>query len=101
LIIGVILGPRAELQMRRALQISDGELSGLVNTPFAIGVYAVIGLVLVWPLVHRLVVRRLRPAHPVPTGHAHPLVELAEELAVEPERDAQPRGQGRPPGSPT
>jgi putative tricarboxylic transport membrane protein len=30
-IIGVILGPRAEVQLRRALQISDGEVSGLFN----------------------------------------------------------------------
>jgi len=91
LIIGVILGPRAEVQMRRALQISDGELSGLVNTPFAIGVYAVIALVVIWPLFHRLIVRRFRPAHPVHPGHAHALVELAEELATEPEDELEDR----------
>jgi Na+/proline symporter len=91
LIIGVILGPRAELQMRRALQISDGELSGLFNTPLAIGIYVVIALVLVWPLIHRLVVRRFRPAHAVPAGHAHALVELAEELAAEPEDEREAR----------
>jgi putative tricarboxylic transport membrane protein len=89
LIIGVILGPRAELQMRRALQISDGELSGLFNSPVAIVVYVVIALVVIWPLIHRFVVRRFRPAHPVPTGHAHPLVELAEELAAEPEDERE------------
>ena len=38
-IIGVILGPRAELQLRRALQISDGEVSGLFTSPLAIGIY--------------------------------------------------------------
>ena len=43
-IIGVILGPRAETQMRRALQISDGEISGLFNTAFSVTVYAIIAL---------------------------------------------------------
>ena len=108
LIIGVILGPRAELQMRRALQISDGELSGLFNSPLAIGVYVVIALILLWPLFSRLVVHR-RPGHPVPVGHAHPLVELAQELAAEPEDEQEDRsvparpervGAGAPPTAP-
>jgi putative tricarboxylic transport membrane protein len=82
-IIGVILGPRAELQLRRALQISGGEWSGLFSSPLAIGIYCLIALILLWPLI-RLVIRRVRPrpAHGVHTGHAHPLVELAEELAA-------------------
>ena len=91
LIIGVILGPRAEVQMRRALQISDGDIGGLFNSPLAIAVYVVIALIVIWPLVHRLVVRRFRPAHPVPVGHAHPLLELAEELASEPEDEREDR----------
>src|SRR5690606_21676147 len=53
-IIGVILGPAAEQQMRRALQITDGELIGLVNSPMAIVVYVVVLLILVWPLLNRL-----------------------------------------------
>ncbi|MER7012713.1 tripartite tricarboxylate transporter permease [Saccharopolyspora sp. NPDC000359] len=56
-IVGVILGPAAELQMRRALQISDGSLTGLVNSPLAITVYVVIALLLTWPLWNRLVRR--------------------------------------------
>ncbi len=91
LIIGVILGPRAELQMRRALQISDGDISGLFNSPMAIGIYTVIALIVLWPLVHRLVIRRLRPAHQVHAGHAHPLVELAAELAAESEDEVEDR----------
>lgn len=90
LIIGVILGPRAELQLRRALQISDGDLTGLVDTPLAIGIYVVIALVLAWPLLRRFVVRR-RPGHPVHVGHAHPLVELAEELAADGEDEREQR----------
>ncbi|MBK1784832.1 tripartite tricarboxylate transporter permease [Prauserella cavernicola] len=54
-IIGVILGPAAELQMRRALQISDGNLSGLVNSPMAVTVYVVIALILAWPLLRKLI----------------------------------------------
>jgi putative tricarboxylic transport membrane protein len=103
-IIGVILGPRAELQLRRALQISDGEINGLFNTAFSVTVYAIIALLLLWPLVNRFVVRRLRPARrELHTGHAHALVELAEEIVEEearrqpePERSATPPAEGVP-----
>jgi len=60
-IIGVILGPAAEQQMRRALQLSDGDLTGLVNTPFSIVVYVIIAVLLAWPLI-----RKLFPAKPTP-----------------------------------
>ena len=53
-ILGVILGPAAEQQMRRALQISDGALTGLVNTTFSITVYVVVALLVLWPLARRL-----------------------------------------------
>lgn len=56
-IIAVILGPAAEQQLRRALQISDGSVTGLVNTPFSVSVYAIVLLILAWPLVRKLVVR--------------------------------------------
>ncbi|GHJ22911.1 tripartite tricarboxylate transporter permease [Streptomyces albus] len=56
-VIGVILGPNAEQQLRRALQISDGSVTGLVNTPFAVTVYAVVALLLLWPWLKRLVPR--------------------------------------------
>lgn len=56
-VIGVILGPAAEQQLRRALQISDGSVSGLVNTPFSVTVYVVIALILCWPLAKGLVLR--------------------------------------------
>jgi putative tricarboxylic transport membrane protein len=57
-ILGVILGPAAEQQMRRALQISDGSLVGLVNTTFAVTVWVVIAVVLAWPLLRRFLPRR-------------------------------------------
>jgi putative tricarboxylic transport membrane protein len=52
-ILGVILGPDAELQLRRSLQIADGDVSTLFSTPLAIGVYVVIALLLVFPLIRR------------------------------------------------
>ncbi|QCX75560.1 Tripartite tricarboxylate transporter TctA family protein [Streptomyces sp. YIM 121038] len=52
-VIGVILGPNAEQQLRRALQISDGSVRGLVDTPFSVSVYALIGLILLWPLLRK------------------------------------------------
>ncbi|MEJ2859281.1 MULTISPECIES: tripartite tricarboxylate transporter permease [unclassified Saccharothrix] len=60
-IIGAILGPAAEQQMRRALQLSDGSLDGLVNTPFSIAVYAVVAVLLTWPLIRRAVRRQASP----------------------------------------
>ncbi|MFI0448007.1 tripartite tricarboxylate transporter permease [Actinomadura sp. 6N118] len=57
LIVGVILGPRAELQGRRALQLSGGDLSGLLGGPVSYTVYGLIVLLLAWPLI-RLVVRK-------------------------------------------
>ncbi|MGW0158872.1 tripartite tricarboxylate transporter permease [Mycobacterium sp. NPDC003323] len=54
LIVGVILGPRAELQLRRAVQISDGDAWTLVSSPLCIGIYLVIAVVIAWPLISRL-----------------------------------------------
>jgi putative tricarboxylic transport membrane protein len=49
LIIGAILGPLAETQLRRALAISDGDASALVATPFAIAAYTVVIAVMFVP----------------------------------------------------
>ena len=57
-IIGVILGPRAEVQLRRALQISDGEVGGLFNTGFSRAIYAIVIVLLLLPLLARLLRRR-------------------------------------------
>jgi putative tricarboxylic transport membrane protein len=54
LIVGVILGPRAELQGRRALQLSGGDLSGLLGGPVSYTVYGLIVLLLTWPLARRV-----------------------------------------------
>ncbi|HEX5523896.1 MAG TPA: tripartite tricarboxylate transporter permease [Pedococcus sp.] len=61
LILGVILGPRLEKQLRTSLQLSDGQVSGLFTEPVAIVVYVIVALVLLWPLARR-VLRRSAPA---------------------------------------
>ncbi|MEH0842688.1 tripartite tricarboxylate transporter permease [Micromonospora sp. CPCC 205711] len=60
LIVGVILGPLAELQGRRALQLSGGELHGLIGGWVSWLIYATVAVVLLWPLIGRFVVRPLR-----------------------------------------
>jgi putative tricarboxylic transport membrane protein len=74
LILGVIIGPRAELQMRRVFQLSGGDVSGLWSEPLAVVIYVVIALVLAWPLGRRLW-RRLRP----PAGGQGPDVRSGSE----------------------
>ncbi|MBY8852728.1 tripartite tricarboxylate transporter permease, partial [Saccharothrix sp. MB29] len=64
LVVGLILGPMAEEQVRRTLQISEGDLSALVTSPFAAVAYSILALVLVLTTVLRL--RRRKP--PVTTG---------------------------------
>ena len=53
-IIGVILGPDAELQLRRALQIANGDWSTLVSTPLAIIIYLVILVLLLLPAIRAM-----------------------------------------------
>jgi putative tricarboxylic transport membrane protein len=72
LIVAVILGPRLELQGRRALQLSSGDWRGLFGStnvttgefelsPIAITIYVIIVLILAWPLIFKAV-RRILPA---------------------------------------
>jgi putative tricarboxylic transport membrane protein len=56
-IIGVILGPDAELQLRRALQLANGDVTTLVSTPLSVVVYLVIAVLLLFPLVGKLIRR--------------------------------------------
>jgi putative tricarboxylic transport membrane protein len=54
LIIGAILGPLAEQQLRRALAISDGDPVALISSPFSIIAYLLVLFVLVVPrIMHR------------------------------------------------
>jgi putative tricarboxylic transport membrane protein len=58
LIIGLILGPMAELQMRRALQISGGDPSALFATPLSKVLYTVLALVIFTPFIWRAIKKR-------------------------------------------
>jgi putative tricarboxylic transport membrane protein len=56
-VVGLILGPLAEQQLRRALTLSEGDPSILVSSPITIVLWAVVAVALaasiVWPLVRR------------------------------------------------
>ena len=57
-IIGLILGPLAEQQLRRALAISQGDPAALFESSIAIGIYAVCAIVLFGPVLWKLVQRK-------------------------------------------
>jgi putative tricarboxylic transport membrane protein len=54
-IVGMILGPLAEQNLRRALSISQGDLSIFVTKPISATIFAIVLLVLVAPPVWKLV----------------------------------------------
>jgi putative tricarboxylic transport membrane protein len=58
LILGSVLGPLAEIQFRRSLQISYGDYGSLVSTPFAITAYSILVVILVAPFVLRAVAKK-------------------------------------------
>ncbi|WP_367128246.1 tripartite tricarboxylate transporter permease [Saccharothrix sp. HUAS TT1] len=58
LVVGLVLGPMAEEQVRRTLQIGEGDPASLVASPFAAVAYAVLALALVAAVTLR--VRRRR-----------------------------------------
>jgi putative tricarboxylic transport membrane protein len=52
-VVGLILGPMAEQQLRRALAIAQGDWTTLVSTPISAGILFAAGLALVVPMVMR------------------------------------------------
>lgn len=62
LIIGVILGPRLEIQLRQALQLGSGDWTSLVSEPVAVIVYLSIVGLFAAPLLIRLVRKRPQEA---------------------------------------
>jgi putative tricarboxylic transport membrane protein len=48
-LIGLILGPQAEIQLRRALAVSQDDWSVLVGTPISASLLAIAALVLTVP----------------------------------------------------
>jgi putative tricarboxylic transport membrane protein len=57
-VIGLILGPLAESQMRRALSISQGDPSVFVTHPISAALFLLTAIILLAPLVARAVRRR-------------------------------------------
>lgn len=59
LILGVIIGPMAEEQLRKTFQLSAGNINGLWSEPLAVGIYILIAILLLLPVLIS-VVRRAR-----------------------------------------
>src|SRR3712207_1186704 len=95
-IIGVILGPFAEGELRQALQLSNGRLSGLLD-PMSIVVFVIVALILLWPLVRRLLPRRAtetvlaEAAHEIEEAHHHTGLTNAVSVERHVGRDAHHR----------
>jgi putative tricarboxylic transport membrane protein len=53
-IVGLILGPLAEQQLRRALSISQGDVTVLFTSPIAAGLLLLAATALILPLVLRM-----------------------------------------------
>jgi putative tricarboxylic transport membrane protein len=53
-VIGVILGPLAEQQLRRALAIGQGDYGVLLDSPRAVVLFGIAAVVLFAPLVARI-----------------------------------------------
>ncbi|MGL4176170.1 MAG: tripartite tricarboxylate transporter permease [Dermatophilaceae bacterium] len=53
-VIGLILGPLAEQELRRALSISNGDATTLVSSPVAVTLYAITTVAVLAPAVHNL-----------------------------------------------
>ncbi|MCG5214413.1 tripartite tricarboxylate transporter permease [Streptosporangium soli] len=57
-VIGMILGPMAEIQLRRALAIGAGDVTVLVRSPIAVAFLTLAALALLTPVFRRLATRR-------------------------------------------
>jgi putative tricarboxylic transport membrane protein len=53
IVVGLILGPMAEQQLRRALSIAQGDVTTLVQSPVAAGLFLLAALALIVPILLR------------------------------------------------
>jgi putative tricarboxylic transport membrane protein len=68
-ILGVILGPMMEEQFRRALIISDGDVSVFLTRPLTLSLLLLAAVALLLPQVPRIIgARRGRPAAKLTVG---------------------------------
>jgi putative tricarboxylic transport membrane protein len=93
-IIGVILGPYSEAELRQALQISNGHVAGLFE-PMSVVVYVIVALILLFPVVNRLLPKKAAPAVLAEAVHeieeSHHLHGTTEAVSVE---AREPRSTG-------
>ena len=55
LILGAILGPMAETEFRRSMQLSEGDPGIFVSTPFTIITYTLMVIALAWPWISKTI----------------------------------------------
>lgn len=55
LILGAILGPMAETEFRRSMQLSEGDPGIFVSTPFTIITYTLMVVALAWPWISKTI----------------------------------------------
>jgi putative tricarboxylic transport membrane protein len=86
-IVGAILGEVAEDQLRRALQLSNGRLDGLI-TPMSVVIFTLVALILLWPLVRRVLPGKVtevpvisETVHEIEEAHHH--TGLTNAISVE------------------
>ncbi len=89
-VVGLILGPFAEAELRQALQISNGDLGGLID-PMSVVVYVIVALVLLFPLVRRVLPAKAHvpvldeAVHEIEEAHHH--TGLTDAVSVETRAD--------------
>lgn len=59
LILGAILGPMAEGQFRTSMQLSTGDPSTFLSTPFTWVTYSLMAIALLWPVIWKLLKPRI------------------------------------------
>jgi putative tricarboxylic transport membrane protein len=99
LIIGVILGPIAEQQLRRALAISDGDYSALVSSPFSIACYILVIAVAIVPYFLRRWERRVEAevgADEIDAGFATATLRTVDKRTARREAKAAAKFPPRP-----
>jgi putative tricarboxylic transport membrane protein len=96
LILGVILGPRVESQLRRTLQLHAGDVSGLWSEPIAVVVYIIVALVLIWPLLFKAW-RRARPTRVAAVG---PVAGIPDSSTAALSAAESPTADDRTPATP-
>ena len=59
LILGAILGPMAETEFRRSMQLSTGDVTTFISTPFTWVTYSLMAIALLWPLIWKALKPRI------------------------------------------